>query len=1219
MDQAKDALKAFTANPVGQTTEAMKGVNASIIRAPGQLAGGMVDASADIGIFIGDSIEAGMVRAGVPKAQAEKTFSGKRAYGASLADTLSMRKTLGTYGNDAVNQFSTEAIASVIPMARATGVASRLATAAVGGAAGVNADSGQERLRNAALGAAGEGAGELVIRGAAAGYRALRRTTKATGTPGEAAQGALDRSFAAKRTEEARRVQAEAALKGESPEPLPQEELPTGTRRVDAGAAEGAPPTNPILEDANHALEVSGAAERLTPETLEHAPDGRIKVAPETKAAADEAGFGTAFANREDDFADAVIFKEEAEDGSSRVVGSMSREDLTEFKAEVESIGLAPDTINMGAGSQNGQWKMTHLGTPYDAAAVLRGVVDTLGPSPAGVTDETLMSSAKALADQIGGTTDEALAFAQSLASEQGGAHVAIKAVQTMWARYGKQVDDYLGIDLAAATDDEVTSIAQAIHDLQMFSIAMEEVKSGAGRNLRTLSLPDADTYLANLKRGLKDPESVVPVSPGDTPPLPRSREEVKQWMDMWDALSGDPAGRAALLKGLRTYPSGSLYLRTSLANLFTGLILSGPKTILLNVVGPSVVGGLRTLERSAGGMVGAINPLLSSADRAANFAAAQQAPLTYLQSMGDIADAFKYAAQTWKQSESVLGGPGPLDDISMHVPQPLIEAAKADGRTPIPYHLGNLLNVLPRAVWRAHGTVNELALSVAYKGEVRAQALLEATQQGLKGTDAWDLVRQRLAESIDEYDGRATDIGALDSANRTTMVRAPDPEMQPGVASFERTVTNWRKAVPELRFLLPIFQVPANGIGETIRRLPGVGLLLRETRQELGGTFGAYRQAEAHGRVLLGAGFLASASMMARNGQMTGAGPQDPKDRALWLATHQPYSIRVGDQWVAYDKMDPIGPLFAIAAGYFDDSVHRDMDQDTTLAAVGALAQYFKDKAAVQGIADVLNFGGDPRDQASILRRVGSIGRGFVPAFLGPVRVALDGEMRVKRNTWDYIKDAIPGYSATLDPVRNLLGEGVHKPQESIAENLLPVTLSSVSNYQVDPVLDEMRRLYEATGYTPGVKSPSLPGGKMDMRDVKLEDKHSLYDALMRQRRDITLDGLTLRETLQALHDSQEYADAVDGDASNLETDDGRENRGKLNQQVFQAFDKAALQRVAQESATAARYIAVAKAKGTNDAFLRAHSTEDLVKNPELLKALGINITDYEQEVTGQ
>jgi hypothetical protein len=1230
--------------------------------------GGIVDTTYDAGRFLGDNILPGTVRGkptggtrvvqGMAKAagigadltqrlpvtaetlaaqtllRAAQATGSRRAtkqpLGASLADVLSMRDTLGQVGYPAINQFTAEATATIIPMAvPGGGLVGAVTKAAAGGAVGIEAENIGERGVNAAMAGGLELGGALVIKGGQVLYR--RFITE--GTPKEAASDALDRAFATVRSEDIRAQRlAETSPDGtpEAPtEVAPQESLPAGTRVSDLSptAERGLPPDEALVSDANRALEMSGAAERLPEgQPPEITPDGRIKVAPEAKAAADEAGFGRAFAAADERPPDAVIFREEATDGSSRVVGSMGRDDLAAFSDEVSHYRNNPGEIDLPAGAPKGQWSMAQLGAPYDAASVLRAVVDQVPPSARKVSDPELMEMAQAAADQFGSTAEDALAFAREVAGDAGDAATALKATQTIWARMGAELDDYTSISWADADDDLVDAAARRIHNLQMFSTAMEEAKSGTGRALRSLSLPDADTYLASLRKAAKDPSAVPPVDAATPPPLPRTREELDQWMQMWDALKDDPGARANFLQGIRTYPSGGRYLREAFPSFYTGAILSGPRTIALNVLNPAVMGALRTLERTAGGALAGVNPLLRPAERATHRAIAAHGPVAYIQTLSDIGMAFKYAARTFNnEGISAWAGKGanPMESralFSMNVPGPVIRAAQADGKSAIPYHLGNMINFLPRAVWRLHGTTNELAVVMASRGELRAKAMLEAYEAGLTGADARALVNKRLADAIDQESGQFLDADTLDSANRTTMVRRPDKDLQPFATAAMQGVNRLREILPESRYILPIFQVPANGMGEALRRTP-MGFLFKETQQELSGSLGAFRQAEAHGRLTLGAGFLVAGAIMARNGLITGGGPRDPKDRRVWLMTHQPYSVRLGDRWVAYDRLDPIAPLLAIAAGYYDESVYRDTDRDMTWAAVGALGQYFKDKAALQGIADLLNIGGDPTEQAAFERRLGSIAGGFVPAFLKPVVAGIDPTMSVKTSPWDYIRANLPGVSKTLDPVRNILGEMVMKPQESALESLLPVSTQRIAPWGEDPVVDEIDRLYQLTGYTPGMLSPSAgPGTGLDMRDVKLEDGYSLYNALMRGRLEVTVDGQTLRDHLQEIIASPEYQEAPNGTGRVDDSDEGPriDTKGYLLQRAFSKYTSAVEAEVARESPIAKRYLAAGAAKRNANDVLRPYSVDEIATDPSLMEALGIDISKYEDALSG-
>jgi len=923
-----------------------------------------------------------------------------------------------------------------------------------------------------------------------------------------------------------------------------------------------------------------------------------------------------------------MIFKEVDPAGGSRVVGIIGKGDLQGFKEEVAAIREGGEaSLDTDAAHPAGQWKLSNLGASYDVPPFLRALADQLPPHDGPLTDAEVMQQAKALADEIGWDPADMIAFGAHVAGDAKSLPQAMATIRTVYTRAASTVDELLKreVDWTALADDhpDLRAALEAVHNVITLGQSVAEFKTAAGRTLRLAGLPDADSYLATF--GKTPADQLKPVNPLDgLPTLPRNKGDLKQWLDGWNYTKGDAVSRDAFIKGLTFMPGKWMQLRTSFANFFTAAIISGPATFLRDLMGPAIIGGLRTLERTTGGYAAALLPWTDAATRGELLRSASQAPAAYLQTIGAMGDALKAATRAITEGDQLLQPSTVYNLRSKSIPVGLIDAATqanpgVTGR--IPYVLANVVNIFPQWIHALHGGVNEFAQRLSYLGEVRASGMLEAWEKGLEGDDFAAYVRERLRNSTDEVTWAANDADALASSQRTTLIKSVGGDSQPIVSRFGDFIHSLRTNFPESRYVLPIFTVPANAIGEGIRRLP-VGLLFRETQQELSGSAGAAAQAEAYGRILLGGSTLMAGYAMARAGLLTGPGPQQAKDREVWEAQgFQPYSIRIGDHWVSYNRMDVVGNILAIPAAIYDRSVHTQLDnQSATFAGVAAIAEYLKDQAALQGLSDLLSFGGSPQQSQGYLRRLtDQVAGGFVPAFVTQLgRNNLDPERRTVRNPFEAILDKLPGASKLLDPQRDALGEETMKVQNT-GWGLLPISITRANSYGRDPIADELDRLYQVTGYAPGLKSPSLSGGKEDMRDIKLEDGRSLYDALVRYRTVVrTDDGLSLKEAIQQLIDSPEYNAAVDGDASGLTTATGEQDRGAMMAQLFHRFDRLAQQQVARDSANAARYLAVGAIKRQNDAFLRDTPTEALVRNPALLNALGINLQDYVGKVRG-
>jgi hypothetical protein len=893
--------------------------------------------------------------------------------------------------------------------------------------------------------------------------------------------------------------------------------------------------------------------------------------------------------------------------------------------------------------ARTGEWRIGSLEAPEDAQSLLRAIVEGT-TSKTRRSDEEVRQGAFDAARRIGEEPEAVLEYAKQLAGKLGDVDVAVNTVRTLWARVSQDVSDFhlLNVDWATATDDLVDDAAQRIYNLSAISREVQAVKTGLGRGLRVLQLPTAKAYLEGVKKaGAEGVDVAVPDR--SIAPLPRSRQELADWFDLWGATGGDPKRQSAMLQGLLTLPSGQLYLRQSFANFFTASILSAPKTVALNVVGPGFISVVRNVERLAGAATVSINPFVTQAERAGARAVAANTGKAYVQTFTEIGDAFRQALVAAERNHTLIGGGGQsLDALASYGPltENLIRAS--GGQPSFTYGLGNLINVFPRAFARVNNGLDEFSKRLAYQGEVRVNAMVEASQRGLQGAEYSNYVAKAMQDAYDEA-GAATNAALLESAERTTLTKRvgdKSSQLQRGVNRAANGIHALRGAVPETRYILPVFNVPANALGETLRRLPIAAIpgvnkaIFGQTARELAGELGPVAQADAHGRMMLGGAFLMAGIMMNSEGTLTGAGPREPADRRVWLQTHQPYSIKVGDQWVRYDKFDILGALLSIPATVADASMYNDPTREPDevfFAGIGALAQWFKDRAALKNATGLLSLGDDPtKDTGTVFTQVtGTIASGFYPAVLRST--ITDGitnpYIPMKRSWTDYIESVLPfGFDADGNPqvgndvevVRNVMGEPIRKPLDTVAEAFVPVTLVKAVGYDTDPVLDELDRLYQVTGYGAGADTRSLTQGQFSDKELKLEDGKSLYTHAMRLRQEIEVDGKTLRQTLTDLFSSPEYNQAVDGRRTGKETSRGDLNRPYLVGEVFEAFNKAIKSRIVEESPLAKDYMTAALAKSTDAAYLRDVSVEELVENPELYRTKGVDRDAFSARLQG-
>jgi len=155
-------------------------------------------------------------------------------------------------------------------------------------------------------------------------------------------------------------------------------------------------------------------------------------------------------------------------------------------------------------------------------------------------------------------------------------------------------------------------------------------------------------------------------------------------------------------------------------------------------------------------------------------------------------------------------------------------------------------------------------------------------------------------------------------------------------------------------------------------------------------------------------------------------------------------------------------------------------------------------------------------------------------------------------------------------------------------------------------------------------LKGPaSVLYGFKDARDVKLKDGVSLYSHLIQPRATYRIDGMTLKEALADLFQSQEYKDAVDADAGQSVTSQGDQSRAAMVASIFHRYSAAIKAEVADASPIALAYMTAAAAKHRDDAYLKAVSLDDLVNNPAIYEAHGVDPEEYSGRIidgaTGQ
>lgn len=496
-----------------------------------------------------------------------------------------------------------------------------------------------------------------------------------------------------------------------------------------------------------------------------------------------------------------------------------------------------------------------------------------------------------------------------------------------------------------------------------------------------------------------------------------------------------------------------------------------------------------------------------------------RQAITEYTATVAALGDAWQAMVEAFKQGDSILS-PHNTEFFQGAITQ-----------RPLPWKpVGGIMDLAENA-WKAAnyrnivglptrtiGAVDEFFKTLRYRAYVQGQAAARAYSLGLAGEDFQRYLRAEMEKAIDPATGQALDKRALREAQIATFQN----ELLAGTAGA--TIQQARNRHPVLTLILPFVKTPVNVLRYGWKMTPGFNLLQKEFREAISGKLGEEAKANALGQMALGMTFMGLAATLALNGRMTGAGPSDTRLQAELRATGwQPYSyVFEGEdgtkRYVPMGRFDPAGMAFATIVNLMD-ALRQNPESSEVETGIGAtalaLAKAFSDRTFLQNMHQALEALTDPEARGE--RWLGNIAGNAFPLSSALRGLNPDPYLREARSFVDTALKNLPGFSATLPPVRDVFGE--------------PVTrrIGITTDQKADLVEAEHSRILIETGRGIGKPEPDFEG--VDLRDVTLESGQNAYDRYQELSGHIP-GQKPLKDHLARLIKSTAYQDMPDGEA---------------------------------------------------------------------------------------
>ena len=372
-------------------------------------------------------------------------------------------------------------------------------------------------------------------------------------------------------------------------------------------------------------------------------------------------------------------------------------------------------------------------------------------------------------------------------------------------------------------------------------------------------------------------------------------------------------------------------------------------------------------------------------------------------------------------------------------------------------------LNVVTQIPGRALGAEDELFKTIGYRMELHAQALRQARREVSAGMIPEAEFKGRISEII-ENPPENIRLQALDAAAYQTFNGAP--------GKLSQTIMKYRDAAPVIGVLTaPFVRTVGNLLKYTYERTP-LAPLMGEVRANI--KAGGARRDMALAKISTGSTIMLIAADMAMSGQITGQGPADPQKRAAQRRSKiQPYSVKVGDRWFAYNRVDPIGTLIGLSADIVDITVNGDFDDDkwnedverAVIATVAAIGNNSMNESYMQGMANFVEAMADPTRNAEYW--AGGIAGSIIPTGVAEVTRYQDPYMREARSMWDSIKARTPGMSDELPLRRDLWGRPIDR-RSGLGATFDAVSPIYSKKEGAEPIDKELLRLGDAPSGMP-------------------------------------------------------------------------------------------------------------------------------------------------------
>jgi hypothetical protein len=336
-------------------------------------------------------------------------------------------------------------------------------------------------------------------------------------------------------------------------------------------------------------------------------------------------------------------------------------------------------------------------------------------------------------------------------------------------------------------------------------------------------------------------------------------------------------------------------------------------------------------------------------------------------------------------------------------------------------------------------------------------EASYEAQMKGLMDGDLQGRALEREIERVSNYPTNDLINRAADEADKFVFQqRMPYQSWFAGLQRFTQDH-------PVAKIVFPFITVGYNIAKQTERYSP-LAPAVGEYRAALMGRSGGAGFDAAMGKVMFGTSLLGTGIGLGLAGLVTGPGPSEPKARAEWLLTHQPFSAQIGNVWVPIEGLGPHFNLLLFTAGMAQAGQYATKDEINDIAKNywHVIMHTALNESVFHDFANIGKAIADPERE----------GPRWLAGVIGGVVPFSAGLSQINRHLLDpHLKEVRPGLEGITDNIAAripFMSDRLYDRRDMFGEQIPTRGFQDVTQYANDPTVQWLNRIQTGAAKMP-------------------------------------------------------------------------------------------------------------------------------------------------------